>query len=164
MYSSALGDDPHGGTHGENRLFDIYSDAAGVVGDHETDRMVQHHDNEELGAWIDAQVYGPYTLGPGDKAKVVIAYVAGMASNAAKYRMDAANYARPYEWNWQQQSLVDELELGLEAIYAHGNEAQKLYDLGFDGLNQPPDVKVNGTTNLTRQYRTGLVGRCRYGD
>ena len=148
MYSSALGDDPHGGTHGENRLFDIYSDAAGVVGDHETDRMVQYHDNEELGAWIDAQVYGPYTLGPGDKAKVVIAYVAGMASNAAKYRMDTANYARPYEWNWQQQSLVDELELGLEAIYAHGNEAQKLYDLGFDGLNQPPDVKVNGMTTL----------------
>ena len=148
MYSSALGDDPHGGTHGENRLFDIYSDAAGMVGENETDRMVQHHDNDELGAWIDAQVYGPYILGPGDKAKVVIAYVGGMASNAAKYRMDTSGYARPYEWNWQQQSLVPELELGLEAIYAHGNEAQKLYDLGFDGLNQPPDVKVNGMTNL----------------
>ena len=148
MYSSALGDDPHGGTHGENRLFDIYSDAAGVLGDNDTDRMVQHHDNEELGAWIDAQVYGPYTLGPGDKAKVVVAYVAGMASNSMKYRMDTENYARPYEWNWQQQSLIDELELGLEAIYAHGNEAQKLYDLGFDGLNQPPDVKVNALTNL----------------
>ena len=148
MYSSALGDDPHGGTHGENQLFDIYSDAAGVLGDHETDRMIQHHDNDELGAWIDAQVYGPYTLGPGDKAKVVIAYVAGMGSNSAKYRMDTANYARPYEWNWQQQGQVNELELGLEAIYAHGNEAQKLYDLGFDGLNQPPDVKVNALTNL----------------
>ena len=148
MYSSALGDDPHGGTHGENRLFDIYSDAAGVLGDNDTDRMVQHHNNEELGAWIDAQVYGPYTLGPGDKAKVVVAYVAGMASNSMKYRMDTENYARPYEWNWQQQSLIDELELGLEAIYAHGNEAQKLYDLGFDGLNQPPDVKVNALTNL----------------
>ena len=148
MYSSALGDDPHGGTHGENQLFDIYSDAAGVLGENDTDRMVQHHDNDELGAWIDAQVYGPYTLGPGDKAKVVIAYVGGMASNSAKYRMDTANYARPYEWNWQQQSLVNELELGLEAIYAHGNEAQKLYDLGFDGLNQPPDVKVNALTNL----------------
>ncbi|MDE2700000.1 MAG: hypothetical protein OXI23_14100, partial [Gemmatimonadota bacterium] len=148
MYSSALGDDPHGGTHGENQLFDIYSDAAGVLGENDTDRMVQHHDNDELGAWIDAQVYGPYTLGPGDKAKVVVAYVGGMASNAAKYRMDTANYARPYEWNWQQQSLVNELELGLEAIYANGNEAQKLYDLGFDGLNQPPDVKVNALTNL----------------
>ncbi len=148
MYSSALGDDPHGGTHGENQLFDIYSDAAGVLGENDTDRLVQHHDNEELGAWIDAQVYGPYTLGPGDKAKVVIAYVGGMASNSAKYRMDTANYARPYEWNWQQQSLVNELELGLEAIYANGTEAQKLYDLGFDGLNQPPDVKVNALTNL----------------
>ncbi len=148
MYSSALGDDPHGGTHGENQLFDIYSDAAGVLGENDTDRMVQHHDNDELGAWIDAQVYGPYTLGPGDKAKVVIAYVGGMAANSAKYRMDTANYARPYEWNWQQQTLVDELEMGLEAIYAHGNEAQKLYDLGFDGLNQPPDVKVNGMTTL----------------
>ncbi len=148
MYSSALGDDPHGGTHGENHLFDIYSDAAGVLGDNDTDRMLQYHDNEELGAWIDAQVYGPYILGPGDKAKVVIAYVGGMASNSAKYRMDTSGYARPYEWNWQQQSLVPELELGLEAIYAHGNEAQKLYDLGFDGLNQPPDVKVNGMTNL----------------
>lgn len=148
MYSSALGDDPHGGTHGENQLFDIYSDAAGVLGENDTDRMVQHHDNDELGAWIDAQVYGPYTLGPGDKAKVVIAYVAGMGANSAKYRMDTANYARPYEWNWQQQSLVNELELGLEAIYAHGNEAQKLYDLGFDGPNQPPDVKVNALTNL----------------
>lgn len=148
MYSSALGDDPHGGTHGENQLFDIYSDAAGVLGENDTDRMVQSHDNEELGAWIDAQVYGPYTLGPGDKAKVVIAYVGGMASNSEKYRMDTSGYARPYEWNWQQQSLVDELVLGLEAIYAHGNEAQRLYDLGFDGLNQPPDVKVNGMTNL----------------
>ena len=148
LYSSALGDDPHGGTHGENQLFDIYSDAAGVLGENDTDRLVQHHDNEELGAWIDAQVFGPYTLGPGDKAKVVIAYVGGMASNSAKYRMDTATYARPYEWNWQQQSLVNELELGLEAIYANGNEAQKLYDLGFDGLNQPPDVKVNALTNL----------------
>ena len=137
MYSSALGDDPHGGTHGENQLFEIYSDAAGAVGENEMDRMIQRHNNDELGAWIDAQVYGPYTLAPGESAKLVIAYVAGTAANSAKYRANTEQYARPYEWNWAQQSLDNELPLGLEAIYAHGNEAQKLYDLGFDGLNQP---------------------------
>lgn len=158
MYSSALGDDPHGGTHGQSQLFDYYSDADGALSDTDTDRMVQYHDNDELGAWVDAQVYGPYTLGPGDKAKVVIAYVAGMASNSAKYRADTEGYARPYEWNWQQQSLVNELELGLEAIYAHANEAQKLYDLGFDGVNQPPDVKVNGFTNLASNIELNWSG------
>ena len=42
IFSAALGDDPHGGTHGENQLFDIYSDAAGANGENDTDRMVQN--------------------------------------------------------------------------------------------------------------------------
>ena len=148
MYSTASGDDPNEGTHGSNQLFDIYSDAAKTVGDLETDRFVGNHNNEELGAWMDAQVFGPYTLAPGKKAKVVFAYVASTPANSARYRANTEQYARPYEWTWAEQNMVNELELGHEAIWSHANEAQKLYDLGFDGLNQPPDTKVNGRTNL----------------
>jgi hypothetical protein len=40
--------------------------------------------------------YGPYTLAPGEKAKVVVAYVAGMASDAAKYD-NYKTYAQPFQ-------------------------------------------------------------------
>ena len=56
-------------------------------------------ENDAPGHYTTLVSYGPYSLGPGEKAKVVVAYVAGLAADHAKYD-DYKKYAMPFNMGW----------------------------------------------------------------
>lgn len=78
-----------------------------------------------------AHVYGPYTLAPAEKAKIVIAFVAGSAATALG--MDEISYAR-------SSGAQDKLTLGEQVLFDHYQKAQFAYDNGYDLPDPPPDV------------------------
>lgn len=103
--------------------------------------------------------YGPYTLAPGEKAKVVVAYVMGMASDASKYN-DYKKYAKPFNMGWMNlygglgQSPVKfadrqgDIPLGEDVMFDHFENAIQAYNWGYDVPNEPPSIKVAWDSNL----------------
>lgn len=79
-----------------------------------------------------AQVYGPYTLAPGQKAKLVMAFVAGSAATALG--VDEVTYART-------PNAQDQLKLGEKTLYDHFQRALFAYESGYDLPDAPPDVE-----------------------
>ncbi|MCE2441197.1 MAG: hypothetical protein J4F39_17460 [Candidatus Latescibacteria bacterium] len=91
----------------------------------------------EVGGFTNAQVYGPWALGPGDKAKVVVAFVAG----------SGAEYAGPGKspidiWQWSLTADKASYLSGEQAIVEHLEHALFAYQSGFDIPDSPPDIDV----------------------
>ena len=81
-----------------------------------------------------ALVFGPYSLAPGEKAKIVIAFVAG----------SAADWQDKDEITWSKEPTAKfELKQGEFSIFRNFRKAQFMYDMGFDVPDPPPDVAVN---------------------
>ena len=91
-----------------------------------------------------AHVYGPYNLGPGDKAKIVVAFVAGSA--ASVLGVDEITYAR-------SDDARENFFLGEQALFEHYKRAQFAYDNGYDLPDPPPDVHFSLTFNELGQVR-----------
>ena len=70
-----------------------------------------------------AHVYGPYNLAPGEKAKIVVTFVAGSA--ASILGMDEISYAR-------SPDARDNLFLGEQALFEHYQRALFAYENGYD--------------------------------
>jgi hypothetical protein len=115
--------------------------------------------------------YGPYTLAPGEKAKVVIAYVAGMASDHAKYD-NYKTYAQPFQMGWNNlygglgnapvkfSDRQGDIPLGEDTMFDHFENAIQMYNWGYDIPNQPPTVKIAYDSNLQgkTQIRWSVFG------
>jgi len=89
------------------------------------------------GGYTNAQVYGPWSLGPGEKAKVVMAYVAG----------SGAEYGGPGNtpqdiWQWSLTANKADFYQGEQAMIEHLEHAHFAYQSAFDIPNSPPDVDV----------------------
>ena len=78
--------------------------------------------------------FGPYTLNPGEKGKVVIAFAAG--SGADWHNLDELTWSKT-------QGAKDQLRDGEHSIIRNFKQAQFAYDMGFDLPDPPPDVRVN---------------------
>ena len=98
---------------------------------------------EETMVWHD-QVYGPYNLGPGEKAKIVMAYVYG---SAADFDVNASTgYARDVTtWSWNVGTMDDNarkalLAKGERALLQNLSHAQFAYDNEYRIPNSPPDI------------------------
>ena len=103
--------------------------------------------------------YGPYTLAPGEKARVVIAYVAGLAADHAKYD-DYKKYAMPFNMGWMNlygglntdpvkfDVRQQDIPLSEDVLFDHFERAIQVYNWGYDVPNQPPSVKVAWDSNL----------------
>ena len=78
--------------------------------------------------------FGPYTLNPGEKGKVVIAFAAG--SGADWHNLDELTWSKT-------QGAKDQLKDGEHSIIRNFTQAQFAYNMGFDLPDPPPDVKVN---------------------
>ena len=91
-----------------------------------------------------AHVYGPYDLNPGEKAKVVIAFVAGSA--ASVLGMDEISYAR-------SANAQDQMLLGERSIFEHYRRATFAYENGYDLPDAPPDVDFRLSFNDLGQNR-----------
>ena len=97
-----------------------------------------------------AHTYGPYDLAPGEKAKVVVAWVAG---SGAEFAGPGGSPMDVYEWARQgNQSQVAD---GERAMAQHLERAQFAYDNGYDLPDAPPDVAIfvdsdeNGNNAIT---------------
>ena len=103
--------------------------------------------------------FGPYKLAPGQKCKVVVAYVGGMAAQQAKYS-DYKKYAKPFEFAWMNMyngpgaDPVDyrdrqlELPLGEAAMFTHFQRAIQVYDWGYKVPEPPPNIRLTKDSNL----------------
>ena len=104
----------------------------------------------EVKGLLNSQTYGPYDLGPGDKAKIVLAYVLG--SGAEAQGMDL--------YEWAIQGRQDQLAAGEQALFNHLSRAQFAYDNGFDIPDAPPDVaftvESNPQGNLQLSWRASV--------
>jgi hypothetical protein len=98
-------------------------------------------DPSEVAAWFGGQTYGPYTLAPGEKTKIVYAYVIGSGAAegdifgwARSHTRDQSALAKGEEWM---------VEFAERALWAYQNE----YDLP----DAPPQVygMVEDSPNAT---------------
>ena len=106
--------------------------------------------------------FGPWTLAPGEKAKVVVAYVGGMGGNAPKYD-NYKQYPEPFNFSWMGlwngSALGDlnfsdrqsEIPLGEDALQRHFARAIDVYNWGYDIPNEPQSIKVTTKSNLQGQ-------------
>ena len=102
-------------------------------------------DLSDVGTYIPFQIYGPYNLRPGDKVKIVIAYIAG---SAADYLANEGVYdpktGPENEWARSlRPGKMKEYEFGERSIFYNLSLAQEIYDLGYDVPDAPPDVFID---------------------
>lgn len=109
---------------------------------------------DEAFAYSHFMVFGPYNLHPGEKAKVVLAYVGGMGADAPKYD-DYKRYGKPFNFEWLNlgngvgnpavsfSQRQQDIPLGEDAMFRHFQNAIDAYNWGYDIPNQPPSIKLS---------------------
>nr|MBC8181053.1 fibronectin type III domain-containing protein [candidate division KSB1 bacterium] len=108
--------------HTEREMYTMLSDISeGQIDENPEDPMLVTH----------AHVYGPYNLAPGEKAKVVLTFVAGSA--ATVLGVDEMTYSR-------SPGAQDKIALGEQAMFDHYKKAMFAYENGYDLPDPPPDV------------------------
>ena len=136
-------DDPIGKGVGMADLYDIYT--APSMADPPAEGVV----------WSD-QIYGPYDLAPGDKAKIVVAYVFGHAGDIEESNVDSRTGFARDQMSWAfgvgERGLNDDarkqvLAQGEKALLQNLSHAQFAYDSGFRIPNSPPDVDFQAGNN-----------------
>jgi len=117
---------------------------------------------EQNDAFTEFMSFGPYTLAPGEKAKVVVAYVAGMPSHNAKYS-DYKKFGRPFEFAWMTlyngrgggfadpEARRLEMPLGEDAMFDNFEHALDAYNWGYDLPDEPPSIRGSKDSNLLGQ-------------
>lgn len=100
--------------------------------------------------WSD-QIWGPYNLAPGDKAKVVLVYGFGSAADMAP-NTETGYPHDMIQWSFNFGNVGDDerkqrLARGEEAMLRHLDHAQFVYNAGFDIPDSPPDVEFFQTSN-----------------
>ncbi len=104
----------------------------------------ENPDSSTLGTH--AFIYGPYTLQPGEKAKIVMAYIGG----------SGADWLEEDEFTWSTtKEAQNELKLGEYSLIRNFRKAQFAYNMGFDIPDAPPDV--NFTFENSSLGQIGLI-------
>ena len=118
--------------------------------------------------WSD-QIYGPYNLGPGDRAKVVLVYVFGTGADADPGNIES-NTGYPKDltgWSWNlgtsgkggdPATLKPELAKGEQTMLSHLSHAQFAYDNEFRIPTSPPDVSFSIGDNEFAQNQVTFPG------
>jgi len=136
-----------------------------VSDDHVYDTLTQagnFDEPSEAYGYTSHMTYGPWTLAPGEKAKVVVAYVGGMGGNAPKYE-NYKRYPEPFNFSWMglwNGTNLGELDFkdnqpdipaGEDALQRHFARAIDVYNWGYDIPNEPQSVKLTTKSNLQGQ-------------
>ncbi len=92
---------------------------------------------QELQGQLHTQVYGPWSLKPGEKAKIVLVFAAGAGNEFA------GPGGEPLDWRlWTMSSgAPKEVASGEKALFDHIERGRLLYRMGYDLPNQPPDLE-----------------------
>lgn len=123
--SKTVSDDPRPDFHDRRTMYDMVA-SAGFDGN-----------PAKMGVFYSAQTFGPYTLAPGDKAKLVVAWVGG--SGAGEDDL--------YTWARRARHDQSELAKGEGWMVEFFNRAKWAYDNEYDLPDAPPDVYVNVTNS-----------------
>ena len=101
---------------------------------------------EEGMGWHD-QIYGPYNLAPGDKAKIVVVYVMG---SGAEFDINSATgYNRDVTtWSWNlggqgEAARRTKLAKGEQGLLKNLSHAQFAYGNAYQVPDSPPDVLMS---------------------
>ncbi|MBN1349850.1 hypothetical protein JXJ21_10605 [candidate division KSB1 bacterium] len=88
-----------------------------------------------------SQVYGPYTIAPGEKIKLVLVEVMGQGMN------------------WQETLAGDQdlLSYGKDSLYQHLENARFLYEHEYDVYDSPPDVAFQANGNYNAEAHVQLT-------
>ena len=125
-------------------------------------RAGYHDEAEEAYSYSHLMAFGPYDLAPGQKAKVVVAYVGGTGADDAKYS-DYRRYPQPLTFAWMNLSggtdrpyvtfeeRQQEIPLGEDAMFRHFQRAINVYNWGYDVPNEPPSIRLAFESNLDGQ-------------
>ncbi|MCZ6636487.1 MAG: hypothetical protein O7G87_24080 [bacterium] len=141
-------DDPTNGSLSPAEMYDFLISAS-----------TPQPDGEQM-QWND-QIYGPYDLGPGQKAKIVIVYVYGSGSEfvddpATGYPIDTTRWAWTLGGSTDDQRK-DELAKGERGLLQNLSHAQFAYDADYAIPNSPPDidfiVRSNEDANLETVWK-----------
>ena len=111
-------------------------------------------DERAVGTYAHFQIYGPYTMQPGDKVKIVMAYVGG---SGADYLANQGVYDPKLapENAWARSlhpGKMKEYEYGERSLFHNLSLAQEIYDLGYDVPDPPPDVKIKEVSSTPKGY------------
>ena len=117
-------DEPTQSRHTDREMYKMITDTTGgAISENPDSSMLVTH----------AMVFGPYSLNPGEKAKIVFAFAAG----------SGADWHNKDEITWsQEQNAKLELKDGEHSIIRNFKKAQFAYNMGFDIPDPPPDVGV----------------------
>ena len=101
-------------------------------------------DLRNVGSYVHFQIYGPYTLHPGDKVKIVMAYVAGSGADyLANQGVFDPKLAPENAWARSlRPGKMKELEYGEKSLFHNLALAQEIYDMNYDVPDPPPDVLI----------------------
>ena len=134
IHSSTTYDEPTSARHSDAEMYQML-----------TERGWMDNPSETSG-WTNTQTYGPYDLAPGDKVKIVVAYVGGAGSQFAGPGGTEMDFL---EW-MLGPGLGNKASLrrGADAIVANTKAAIKLYrDYEYDLPKPPPDIAITVVPN-----------------
>ena len=126
---------------GENNQFDYEDPNSGMHTDQEMFTMVIGNNDHEItktpqdpGLGTHALVFGPYRLEPGQKTKLVIAFVGG----------SGADWLGEDELTWSTtEDATAERILGERSMFRNFDRAKFAYENNYNVPDPPPDVKIS---------------------
>ncbi|MGA1195869.1 MAG: hypothetical protein ACO36I_05135 [Candidatus Latescibacterota bacterium] len=115
--------------------------------------------------FANVQTYGPYNLAVGEKAKIVVAYVAGTGAQAIAragqpaYAIDVQDFTMK-DIPLSEEERLRRLKLGEAAMVDHLKAAQFAYNNAYDLPDYPPDVEftpgVSADAEITLSWSDGI--------
>ena len=125
---------------GENNQFDYEDPNSGIHTDEEMFTMVIGNNDQDItktpqepGLGTHALVFGPYRLEPGQKTKLVIAFVGG----------SGADWLGEDELTWSiTEDATTERILGEQSMFRNFDQAKFAYENNYNVPDPPPDVKI----------------------
>jgi hypothetical protein len=126
---------------GENNQFDYEDPNSGMHTDQEMFTMVIGNNDQDItktpqdpGLGTHALVFGPYRLEPGQKTKLVIAFVGG----------SGADWLGEDELTWSTtEDATTERILGERSMFRNFDRAKFAYENNYNVPDPPPDVKIS---------------------
>ena len=128
-------EDPNSGMHTDEEMFKM------IIGNNE-DEIKKSPQEPSLGTH--ALVFGPYRFEPGQKTKLVIAFVGG----------SAADWLDEDEISWSlKENAPEELKLGEKSLFRNFDRAKFAYKNNYNIPDPPPDVKISFSNTSLGQIK-----------
>ncbi len=123
--------DPRAAVHSRKQMFDMVT----------TPGIDPDPPMSQVAAWFGGQTYGPYTLAPGEKGKIVMVFAIGSGAGEGDI----------FTWTRNNPRSLSELAKGEEWMVEFAERAIWAYQNEYDVPDAPPDVyaRIVDSSNAT---------------